>query len=172
MNEPTATGQQGGTMPPGGDPNAGGGGADPNAGGGGAPTGNQPDMSTQQMMDKLGGLLGADAEGVAEEEAWRLRQDARNHIDDAMRVFDDQLPNATNGMAMDFIEGMMAQDYTQVIKAVMAAVKVSQEKEENDKRTGEGDLKVQTGGSGKQGEAKAPKNMGESILAAADQFKN
>ena len=168
MNEPTATGQQSGGAPVGGDPNAGGGGADPNAQGG---AGNPTDMSTQQMMDKLGGLLGADAEGVAEDEAWRLRQDARNHIDDAMRVFDDQLPDATNGMAMDFIEGMMAQDYTQVIKAVMAAVKVSQEKEENDKRTNGGDLKVQTGGSGKQGEQKPPKTMGESILAAADQFK-
>ena len=170
MNEPMATGQQGGQQgggaPPAGDQT--GGGADPNAQGG---AGNPTDMSTQQMMDKLGGLLGADAEGVAEDEAWRLRQDARNHIDDAMRVFDDQLPDATNGMAMDFIEGMMAQDYTQVIKAVMAAVKVSQEKEENDERTNASDLKVQTGGSGKQGEQKAAKSMGESIVNAADMFK-
>ena len=170
MNEPTATGQQGGGAA-GGDPNAqaGGGapGADPNA-----QAGNPTDMSLQQMMDKLGGMLGADAEGVQEDEAWRLRQDARNQVDDAMRVFDDQLPDATNGMAMDFIEGMMAQDYTQVIKAVMAAVKVTQEKEETDERTSAGDLKVQTGGSGKQGEQKAAKTMGESVLNAADMFKN
>ena len=169
MNEPLATntGQAGGA-PGAGD--ATGGGAGDATGGGGVPA----DLTSQQMIDKLGGMLGADAEGIQENERFQLQQQARNQIGDTKEIFKEYLPDATNGQTMDFIEGMMGNDTEMVIKAVMAAVKVMQEKEEQDAKTGAGDLNVQTGGSGKGagGTQQASKSMNESVLRAADLFKN
>ena len=56
MNEPMATG----------------GGTQTNAGGAGNQTGGVPSLTTQQMMEKLGGILGADAECINEQERWRV----------------------------------------------------------------------------------------------------
>lgn len=172
MNEPTATGQQGGGAPPvGGAGDQTGGGA-PQGGGtpqGGAPAGG--DMSTQQMIDKFSGLLTSDPENVTEDEKFRIEQTARNKISDMREDLRETLPDATNGQMMDLIEGIMNEDVGMVVKAVMAAMKVAEEKQSQSAQERKGDLKVQTGGSGKQGEQKAAKSMGESVVNAADMFK-
>lgn len=168
MQDPTMV-NGGGTDPNagGGDPNAGGGG-DPNAGGGAG--GQEEQLSTQQMVDGLAKVLGADAEGVDENQEFRIRQEARNQITDLQSSISDELPDATRSQVNQMVNGWINNDPVKVINAIRDAMKVEEEKQSNARRTNSRDLKVQGTGNGKGGETTAPKNMNEAVVNAARLF--
>ena len=171
MQDPTMVSGGGGTDPNAGsggtDPNAGGGGTDPNAGGAGAP---EEQLSTQQMVDGLAKVLGADAEGVDENQEFRIRQEARNQITDLQSSISDELPDATRSQVNQMVAGWVNNDPVKVINAIRDAMKVEEEKQTNARRTNARDLKVQGTGNGKGGETTAPRNMSEAIVNASRMF--
>ena len=164
MQDPTMV--SGGTDPNagGGDPNAGG--AEPNAGG----AGGEEQISTQQMVDSLAKVLGADAEGMDENGEFRIRQEARNQITDLQSSISDELPDATRSQVNQMVNGWVNNDPVKVINAVRDAMKVEEEKQTNARRSRVGDLKVQGAGNGKGNESAAPRNMNEAVINASRLF--
>ena len=157
-------GAGGGAAPAGGDPGAGGGGqpgGDPGAGGG------APELTSQQMMDSVSKILGAEEEGVTEEQEWRIRQEARNMVSDIQKAAGDELPEATTSQINTLVDGIVNTDPVKIINAVRDAMKVAEETQANEKRSSAGSLKVQGTGDGKGQQQQAPRSMNEAILNAA-----
>ena len=146
----------------GGDPNAGGG--DPNAGGG------DQSPSTQQIMDSLAKVMGAEAPGINENDEFRLRQEARNMIEDTQKSVRNELPDITESQINLFTEGMINQDPVQIINAVRDALKVMEESQANEKKQQAGSLNVQGTGNGKGGGQNAPRSLQEAALQASRLF--
>lgn len=168
MQDPTMV-NGGGTDPNagGGDPNANtGGGGDPNANGGGQ----EENLTTQQMVDSLAKMLGADAEGINENDEFRIQQQARNQITDLQSSISDELPDATRSQVNQMVAGMVNSDPIKVINAVRDAMKVEEENQTNARRANSGALKVQGGGNGKGGETTTPRNMNEAVINASRMF--
>lgn len=128
-------------------------------------------LTTQQMIEKLSGIMGAEAQGMTEAETFRIQQEARNQITDTREMFREELPDATNGQAMDFIEGMMSFDPARVIRALKAALRTEAEVTQNEARGGGEELHVQTGGSGRGSSGPGIHSMGDAVVAAANLFR-
>lgn len=135
-------------------------------------TGQGQELTTQQMIDKLAGILGGGSQqGMSEEEEFRIQQTARNFITDTQSVFRDELPEATRGQIMEFTEGLMSSDAGMIIRSVMAAMRTAEEKEANQEKTTGKDLPVQGGGGGKGVGQKAPRNLDQAALLADNLFR-
>ena len=170
MLDPTMVGGTPGGDPaaggdPGGDPAAAGGG-DPAAAAGGAPQ----ELTTQQMIDSVAKVMGADAEGMTEEQDFRIRQEARNMVTDIQSAVGDELPDATRSQVNQLVDGIMNTDPIRIINAVRDALKVTDEKQSNARKQSSGKLNIQGTGAGKGGEKVAPKSMAEAVVSAARQF--
>ena len=153
------------------DPNAGSAAGDQTGGAAGADeAGGGAEISTQQMVDSLAKTLGAEAEGMDENQEFRVRQEARNMITDAQSSFSDILPDATRSQVNQMVDGMMNQDVGKLVNAIRDALKVTDEKQSNSRRASAGKINVQGTGNGKGGEQTAPKNMTEAVLNASRLF--
>lgn len=156
----------------GGDPNAGGGaaGGDPNAGGGEQGAGGGTELTTQQMVDGLAKVMGAEAQGITEEQEFRVRQEARNMITDVQSAVSDELPDATRSQVNQLVNGIVNTDPVMIINAVRDALKVAEEKQSNTAKQSMGALKIQGTGNGKGNEQGSPKSMNEASVMASRLF--
>ena len=173
MLEPQMTNPAGGGMPA--DPAAGGappgaappGAADPAAGG--APPG-AAGMSTQEMIDALSKTMGADPEGMNEEQEFRVRQEARNMITDLQSSIGDELPDATRSQVNQMVQAWVSNDPIALINAMRDAMAVEEEKQTNARRNLGRDLRVQGTGAGKPEGGGSPRSMGEAVISASRMF--
>jgi len=145
-------------------------------GGGGAPQdmmgGGAGDMSTQQLIDHIMKLRGADEVGMNQEEEFRARQETRNFIMDTQAIFQEELPDATRSQMQQFSEGMINMDPAIIIRSVLDAARVMDEKDTNAMKMESKDLHVQGAGSGRGGSArKSPRSVQEASLMASQLFR-
>lgn len=160
---PGAGGDQTGGAP--GDQTGGAAGGEQGAGDGGG-----AELSTQQMVDSLAKVMGVEAEGITEEQEFRVRQEARNLITDVQSAIGDELPDATRSQVNALVDGIVNTDPVKIINAVRDALKVAEEKQSNSMKQSAGALNIQGTGNGKGGAQEAPKSMGEASILASRLF--
>lgn len=96
-----------------------------------------------------------------------IREATREIISNAQDDFEDLIPDGTRSQKQAFAEAILENDPAKIINTVMDAVKVAQEKEEQERREESDDLHVQRGGSGKPGESTAPTSLRGAMAQAA-----
>lgn len=107
------------------------------------------------------------------EQIREIRDATRDYIEGVEMDFEDVLPDATRGQMQEYTQAALEGDHAKMIKIILDANKVVQEKEDQDRRESGDDLHVQRGGSGRGDDGnQSPTSMRHAMAAAARGLRN
>ena len=144
------------------------GGDDGSGGGGGA----ADPLSRRAFLDELAGVrmkeMAPEEGELSAEQQREIRYATREFIEDVESEFDDMLPEGTRSQKQEYSRAALEGDHGKMIKITLDAHKVSEEKEDQDRRENSNDLPVSRGGSGAGGEEnKRPGSLRQAMAQAA-----